>query len=195
VKFQGRRCHAEILPLRRRITRKQGGTRELGAKQPASSGRASATDVPILNGASSRLARVQTNRRYISNWRRKLRRVAQDRERYALPEVGPQGQRRNFRAANPAASRHDDRQEPLNGSVGLATMVIMTRQSRDWLCCTRRISGRRGQDAGGELVFVNQCSVIGAPNVRTEEQMRRSPHVATERKQRKRGDERVTRSP
>ena len=83
----------------------------------------------------------------------------------------------------------------MNGAAGIATVMFMTRQSRDWLWCTLRILGGRGQQTGGELVFVNQCSVIRTPNVRAEEQMRGSPHVATERKQRNRGDERETRSP
>jgi hypothetical protein len=74
-------------------------------------------------------------------------------------------------------------------------MVIMTRQRRDRLGCTRRISRGRGQEASRELVCVHQRSVIGASNVSTEEQMRRSPHVATEREQRNRRKERTTRSP
>lgn|GEM_PF-4911497 len=69
-------------------------------------------------------------------------------------------------------------------------MVIVRGQSRDWLWLARWCL-----KAGREVVFVNERPVVGAPHVSNEEQMRRSPHVATERENREGRDERVTHSP
>ena len=131
----------------------------------------------------------------ISGGRRKLGCVTQHRAHYTLQRIGLQRQQRHFRTANLTSSRYDDRRETVDSATAIAIMMIVMRYSRNGQRRARAASGLERQHTGRKLVLVDQCSVVGAPDVRSEEQMARPPDIAKEGEHCERRDDRVTRSP
>lgn len=83
----------------------------------------------------------------------------------------------------------------MNRATGVAIVMIVMRHRRNRQRSALRVSGFERPRAGRELVLVNQRAVIGAADVRGQEQVPRAPDVTKEREHRERGDERLPRSP